>query len=370
MRFDWVVVGAGFTGATFARAAADRGRRVLVVESRLHLGGNSYDEQDERGVLVHAYGPHIFHTNDGRVWSFLSAFTEWRPYMHRVLALIDGSWAPLPFNLNSIERLLPRKLADDLASKLVATFGYGARVPILELRETDDAQLRFLADYVYQRVFLSYTRKQWGVAPDQLDPQVTARVPVLVSRDDRYFQDTHQAMPARGYAPLFRRMLDHPNIQVLLGARHSDVLGEVPSARVLFTGPIDAFFGHRLGVLPYRSIRFEFRGANVDRYQEVAVHNYPETEAFTRITECKQLSGQVIPGLTTLCTEYPQDHVHGVTEAYYPVPRAESRELYARYAALAKAEAPGVVFAGRLGEFQYLNMDQAVARGLALAEAA
>jgi UDP-galactopyranose mutase len=367
MKVDWLIVGAGLTGSTFARVMAERGRKVLVIDVRQHIGGNAYDEYDTSGVLIHKYGPHLFHTNDARTWSFLSRFADWRPYMHRVLALVEGKWVPVPFNLTSIERLFPGALASEVTDKLVRAFGFGAKVPILKLKESNDPQIQFVARYVYEHVFVRYTRKQWGIEPEELDPAVTARVPVLLSRDDRYFQDTYQAMPAAGFTPLFQRMLGHKNIKVLLNAHHSEVLGEVAAERVLFTGRIDEFFGNRFGALPYRSIDFQFQTLNVERYQEAATHNYPNNNSFTRITEMKHISSQKIPGVTTLCTEFPMDYAAGANEPYYPIPQPKNRALYEQYACLREREAPNVIFAGRLGEYQYINMDQAVARALALA---
>ncbi len=368
MTFDWVVIGAGFTGATFARVMAERGAHILVVDHRQHVGGNCYDQHDEAGILVHKYGPHVFHTNDADVWTFLSRFTAWRPYMHRVLALVDGQWVPIPFNLRSLEQVLPAGLASEVVDKLVRAYGYGARVPILTLRQNEDAQLQFLAEYVYDRVFNHYTKKQWGVGPEELDSSVTARVPVLVSRDDRYFQDTFQAMPGQGYTALFQRMLDHQHIKLLLNVHHTELPHELSSKRTLFTGRMDEYFGARLGALPYRSIRFAFEWLKQDQFQTVATHNYPKDYAFTRITEAKRLSGQAAAGGTTICLEYPQAWVPGENEPYYPIPRADNRALYERYVSMAREEAPHVVFAGRLGDYQYYNMDQAVARAIALAK--
>jgi UDP-galactopyranose mutase len=369
MKFDWLVVGAGFTGAVFARCMAERdGARVLVMDRRDHVGGNAYDEIDGHGLMVHRYGPHLFHTNSEKVWGYLSRFTEWRPYMHRVLGLVDGQWVPIPFNLASIDRLFPRELSARLQDKLVRAYGFGARVPILTLREHPDEDLRFLADFAYRKVFENYTRKQWNLAPEELDPSVTARVPILVSNDDRYFQDTYQAMPARGYSALFRELLAHPRIQVILNAPHQDVAAAVPHERVLFTGRIDEFFGFRLGALPYRSIRFDFRTLWQDRFQTVGTHNYPGDAPYTRITEQKLVTGQELPGRTTVVYEYPQQHAEGETEPYYPVPQPANGELFGRYQELAAREAPQVVFAGRLGDYRYYNMDQAAARALTLAE--
>lgn len=226
MKVDWLIVGAGFAGGTLAeRIASQLGKKVLVVDRRRHIGGNAYDYYDEHGILVHKYGPHIFHTNSKKVWNYLSQFTEWRPYYHRVLAVVEGQLVPVPFNLNSVRLLFPPRMAERLEEKLISTFGYGARVPILRLRQKEDEDLRFLADYVYKHVFEGYTLKQWGMRPEELNSSVTARVPVLVSRDDRYFQDTYQAVPKHGYTRLFEHLLAHPNIKVLLGSDWKELEG-------------------------------------------------------------------------------------------------------------------------------------------------
>jgi UDP-galactopyranose mutase len=368
MKFDWLVVGAGFTGAVFARCMAERGARVLVMDRRDHVGGNAHDEANEHGVVVHRYGPHLFHTNSQKVWEYLSRFTQWRPYMHRVLGMVDGQWVPIPFNLTSVERLFPKQMAERLQDKLVRAYGFGARVPILTLRESGDEDVRFLADFVYRKVFENYTRKQWELAPEELDPSVTARVPVLVSHDDRYFQDTYQAMPRDGYAALFRKLLAHPRIQVMLNAQHAEVADAVPHERVLFTGRIDEYFGFRLGPLPYRSLDFRFETLMQDRFQAVGTHNYPGDAPYTRITEQKHVTGQEVAGRTTVVYEHPQAHVEGHNEPYYPIPQPANRALHARYEELAAREAGHVMFAGRLGDYQYYNMDQAAARALVLAD--
>ena len=369
MKFDWLVVGAGLTGLTFARQmASQRNKRVLLIDSRAHLGGNIFDEFNEHGVLVHKYGPHIFHTNSEKVWNYLSQFTAWRAYEHRVLGLVDGQWIPLPFNLDAIERLFPAPLAEDLHNRLLSAYGAGSKVPVLELRRSEDPALRSLADFVYEKVFLDYTRKQWALEPEELDPAVTARVPILVSRDDRYFQDTYQAMPEPGYAAMAQAIADHPNITVQLETPFDPADTAQRADRTFFTGQIDRFFDFRLGELPYRSMRFESRTLAIDRFQTVGTHNYPGSEAHTRITEQKIITGQTLDGVTTIVTEYPMAHVEGKTDPFYPVPRPDNRALYARYASLAETEAPQVIFAGRLGDYQYYNMDQAVARALTIAQ--
>lgn len=367
MRFDYLIVGAGFSGATLAeRIASQLDKRVLLLDRRNHIGGDAHDYYDEDGVLVHRYGPHIFHTNDARVWNYLSQFTEWRPYHHRVLGVVEGKKVPVPFNLNSLHALFAREQAARLETELLNQYGLGAKVPILKLRQSSSREVAALAEYVYEKVFRGYTVKQWGLTPEQLSPSVTARVPVVLSRDDRYFQDRYQAMPRLGYSALFQRMLAHPNIKLLLNTDYREVVGEVKFERLIYTGPIDAFFDYAQGRLPYRSLRFQRAHHGRARVQEAAVINYPNEHAFTRIVEFKHMTGQRATGSTTF-TEYPQEYVEGENEPYYPVPREENAEIHARYEAEA-AKLPSVVFAGRLADYRYYNMDQAVARALLVFE--
>lgn len=364
MTTDWLVVGAGYTGCVLAeRIATQRNERVLIVERREHIGGNAHDHPDAHGVLVHRYGPHIFHTNSRRVWDYLSQFTAWRAYEHRVLAEVGGKRIPVPFNLNSLEALFPPRDAERLTSKLIGTYGSDGHVPILRMLEAEDPDIRRLAEFIYEHIFLGYTLKQWGVPPERLDPSVTGRVPVRIGRDDRYFQDAYQAMPARGYAAMFERMLAHPNITVWLGTDYGRIAGEVRARRTIYTGPIDAFFDYMHGPLPYRSIRFEFQTFAQERYQEVGTVNFPNAHPFTRITEFKHLTGQVARQ-TTVVVEYPMAHRPGETEPYYPVPQEESRQRYALYVREVEKLNGAVIFAGRLADYKYYNMDQAVARAL------
>jgi UDP-galactopyranose mutase len=363
---DWIVVGAGFTGATFAERMATAGRRVRVVERRTHIAGNAYDEINQSGILVHRYGPHIFHTNSGAVWAYLSNFTEWRPYEHRVLGLIEGKLVPIPFNLDSLAALFPANAATRIEKALVGQFGFGKKVPILKLRESDNPDIREFADHVYRNVFEGYTIKQWQLRPEELSPSVTARVPVSISHDDRYFQDTHQAMPLHGYTEMFKRMLDHRNIEVVLECDWKYQRMQIADTQILFTGAIDEFLDYRFGPLPYRSLRFEEHTLRKAQYQPVGTVNYPNDHDYTRVTEQKIVTGQR-SAVTTLVTEYPQPHVPGRTTAYYPIPRDDHQLLYAKYAALAQVECAQVHFAGRLAEYQYYNMDQACARALMLA---
>lgn len=363
MKIDWLIVGAGFTGCVLAeRIATQLDKKVLIVERRDHIGGNAYDYYNEHGVLVHKYGPHIFHTNSKEVWDYLSQFTEWRPYYHRVLAVVDGKKVPIPFNLNSLYDLFPPKYAEKLEGLLIKNFGFGVKVPILKLRESAEGELRFLADYIYEEVFYGYTLKQWELKPEELDPSVTGRVPVYISRDDRYFQDRYQAMPKHGYTALFRRMLSRPNIKVLLNTDYREVVNEVRFDRMIYTGPIDEFFDYMHGPLPYRSLRFEFVTLEEEWHQEVGTVNYPNEYDFTRITEQKHLTDQRLPW-TTVVVEYPQAYQPGMNEPYYPIPREENRERFALYAE-ETAKLKNVYLSGRLGDYRYYNMDQAVARAL------
>jgi len=366
MEYDWIVVGSGLSGATFAERMAARGYRVLVVERRRHPGGNVYDTYDEHGVLIHLYGPHIFHTNSREVFTYLSRFTTFRPYIHRVLAMVQGQAVPLPFNLNTLRALFPTRLADRLEEKLLTRFGHGARVPILKLKKEEDRDLKGLAEFVYENIFLHYTHKQWGLDPEVLDPEVTARVPIVVARDDRYFPDRYQGIPENGYTQMIKRMLNNPRIHLLLGVDYLKERRHLRARRVLYTGPIDAYFDYTHGPLPYRTLRFKWEHRRAETVLPAAVVNYPTEQAYTRITEYKQLTGQESP-FSTLSYEYPEDHKPGANEPYYPVPQKENRVRYRRYLALAERESK-VRFLGRLADYRYYNMDQVVARALKLAE--
>lgn len=366
MKADWLIVGAGFTGGVLAeRIASQLQQTVVLMDQRSHIGGNAYDLHDANGVLIHQYGPHIFHTNAKHVWDYLSRFTAWRPYYHEVLAVVDGKQVPVPFNFNSLDALFPAAYAGKMADLLVKQHGFGVKVPILKLRESADGDLKFLADYIYDKVFHQYTLKQWNLTPEELGPSVTARVPIYLSRDNRYFQDIYQGMPAQGYTELFRRMLDSPRIRLLLNTPFQDVQNEIQYKRLIFTGPIDEYFAGMHGELPYRSLRFEFQYRAEDRVQATGTVNYPNEYDFTRITEFKHLTGQRCHG-STVVEEYPQAYKRGENDPYYPIPKEEYRELYRRYRDEADKLKGSVIFAGRLGDYQYYNMDQAVARALSL----
>ncbi|CAO4155395.1 UDP-galactopyranose mutase [Methylorubrum extorquens] len=354
--YDWLIVGAGFAGSVLAeRLASQRGERVLVIDRRHHVGGNAYDRLDEAGILIHQYGPHIFHTNADSVVDYLSQFTAWRPYEHRVLAMVDGMLVPIPINLDTINRLYGLSLTSD---ELAAWFAARAE-PVAEIRTSEDVVVSAVGRELYEKFFRGYTRKQWGLDPSELDRQVTARVPTRTNRDDRYFTDRFQAMPAQGYTRMFERMLAHPNISVMTNADFRSLREFIPHRRLIYTGAIDEYFDFRFGRLPYRSLRFVHATLDTDRHQPVAVVNYPQSEAYTRITEYKHLTGQE-HSRTSLTYEYPS--VEG--DPYYPVPRPENQALFKRYERLAQAQ-PDVWFVGRLATYRYYNMDQIVGQALA-----
>lgn len=361
---DALVVGAGFAGSVCARVMAeDYGVRVLVIDRRPHVAGNAHDAPDEHGVLIHTYGPHIFHTNADKVTRFLSRFTEWRPYEHRVWAEVDGRIIPLPINRTTVQALHRVELGSDRETEAYLA---SLAEPRSALRNSEDAVVAKVGRDLYERLFRGYTRKQWSLDPSELHASVCARLPVRTNEDDRYFGDAFQKMPAAGFTAMFERMLDHPNIELRLGAEYADVRDEVQARQTVWTGPIDEFFDHRLGTLPYRSLDFqrETRATPGGRLvQPVAVINYPnERIPYTRVTEFRHLTGQV-SDFSTLTYEYPTAE----GDPYYPIPRPENRELYHRYEALASAR-PDVLFVGRLARYQYLNMDQVVAQALVAVE--
>ena len=355
--FDYLIVGAGFAGSVLAeRLATGSGKRVLLIDKRPHVGGNAYDHYDDAGILVHKYGPHIFHTNSRDVFQYLSRFTEWRPYQHRVLASVDGQLLPIPINLDTVNRLYGLTLTAFQLGDFFASVAE-RRDPI---RTSEDVIVNKVGRELYEKFFRNYTRKQWDLDPSELDASVTARVPVRTNRDDRYFTDTYQAMPLHGYTRLFERMLAHPLIKVMLNTDYREVDGLIPRSETIYTGPVDEYFDYRYGRLPYRSLRFRFETLNEAVHQSAPVVNYPNHNPYTRVTEFKYLTGQEHPK-TSLVYEYPQAD----GDPYYPVPRPENGELYRRYEALASAT-PGVHFVGRLATYKYYNMDQVVAQALTL----
>jgi UDP-galactopyranose mutase len=365
MKYDVLVVGAGFSGCVLAeRFATLANKKVLLIDKRDHIGGNAYDRLDANGVLIHQYGPHIFHTVYPEVWQYLSRFTDWTVYYHQVLGVVEGKKVPIPFNLNTLFALFPKSLAERLEQKLLAQFGFGKKVPILDMKKTDDADLKLLAEYVYEKVFLNYTLKQWGMKPEDLSPTVTARVPVFISRDDRYFQDRYQGMPKNGYTPIFEKMLDHRNIKVMLNTEFSKVKDNIECDQLIYTGQIDTYYDYKFGKLPYRSLDFKLENLRKEYFQEVGTVNYPNEYDFTRITEYKILTGQKHAN-TTIAVEYPKPCLAETDIPYYPIPKDEYMDLYKKYEALAKAEKK-VFFAGRLGTYSYINMDLAVLNAMKL----
>lgn len=355
--YDYLIVGCGFAGAVLAERLASAGnKKVLIIDKRNHIGGNAYDYYDEHGILVHKYGPHIFHTNSKEIFEYLGRFTEWRPYEHRVLASIDGQLVPVPINLNTINKLYGLNLSSEEMEAYLAA----KREPVQQVLTSEDVVLSSVGKELYEKFFKGYTIKQWGIAPAELDASVTARVPTRTNKDDRYFTDTYQAMPLRGYTHMFERMLSHPNIHIMLNADYEAVKQSFICKQTIYTGPIDAFFNYRFGKLPYRSIDFKFQTLEQQNFQPCGTVNYPMSQLYTRITEFKQLTGQS-HSKTTIVMEYPTAE----GDPYYPIPRRENQLLYNQYKALAE-KLPDVHFTGRLGTYRYYNMDQVVAQSLAL----
>jgi UDP-galactopyranose mutase len=353
--FDYLIVGAGFAGSVLAeRLARGSNKKVILCDKRSHIGGNAYDHYNEAGILVHKYGPHIFHTNSREVFEYLSRFTQWRPYQHRVRASVDGQIVPIPINLDTINTLYGL----GLTSFEVAEFFKKVAEPIEQVRTSEDVVVSQVGRELYEKFFRNYTRKQWGLDPSELDASVTSRVPTRTNRDDRYFTDTYQAMPLHGYTHMFENMLDHPNIKVLLNCDFREIEKEMPFREMIYTGPVDAFFEYRYGKLPYRSLDFKHETHNVATYQSAPVINYPNEQMYTRVTEFKYLTGQE-HAKTSIVYEFPQSE----GDPYYPVPRKENAAIYAKYKQLADKR-HRVHFVGRLATYKYYNMDQIVGQAL------
>lgn len=376
--FDCIIVGAGFAGAVMAeRLAAGNGKRVLLIERRMHIGGNCYDCRDDNGILVHCYGPHIFHSEDKGVWEYLSRFTHWDVYQHNVLAMIDGKKVPIPFNLDTLYEMFPRSMALSMEDALLRNYDYNSKVPILKLKQSGDSELQYLADFIYEKIFLHYTEKQWGLKPEDIDGAVTARVPILVGRDGRYFNDRYQGVPTKGYTVLFEEMLNHKNIKLMLNTTFHDVMrveenqiyfmGQPFSGKVIYTGMIDELFQYEFGVLPYRSVRMDFETVTGEWYQEAPVVNYPNNYDFTRITEFKHIHPAVTDN-TTILKEYPQPYEKGVNTPYYPIFTEENQKLYRKYKERAES-VKNLLLLGRLAEYRYYDMDDIVRQALDLYEA-
>ncbi|WP_395623259.1 UDP-galactopyranose mutase [Sphingomonas daechungensis] len=359
-KYDYLIVGAGFAGSVLAeRLASQRGARVLLIDRRPHVGGNAYDVKDAAGILYHKYGPHIFHTNSEQVFDYLSQFTEWRPYEHKVLAHVRGQLVPIPINRTTLNKLFGLDLqTDEQAAEYLAS----RSEPVADIQTSEDVVINAVGRELYQLFFRGYTRKQWGLDPSELDKQVTSRIPTRTNTDDRYFGDTFQVMPLEGYTKMFERMLDHPLIDIRTGVDFAELKDKAfeLADHLIYTGPIDEYFDFRFGKLPYRSLKFDHQTLKQEQFQEVAVVNYPNEDVpFTRISEYKHLTGQTAP-VTTITYEYPSAE----GDPYYPIPRPENQELFKQYEALADAT-DNVTFVGRLATYRYYNMDQIVGQALA-----
>ena len=377
--YDSIIIGAGIAGSTTARKLAEeKNKKVLVIERRSHIGGNCYDKPDDYGILIHEYGPHIFHTEDEGVRAFLSRFTDWYDFGHEVVAKVGDQLIPVPFNLNTLHMVYDEEKAARLEKKLIEAYGEGSRVPIMKLRENADPDVREIAEFVYKNVFLYYTMKQWGQKPEEISPEVTGRVPVVISRDNRYFKDKYQSVPLHGFTPMFEKMLDHPNIEVWLDTYCGDVLkftddgiyfkDEKFDGDLIYTGAIDELFDCRYGRLPYRSLDFKFEHLNQDSFQDHSVVNYTVSEDYTRITEFKFLTGQKDTDGTTIVKEYPFAYTGAEGEIpYYAILEEKNQQLYEKYKALTE-QFTNFHLLGRLAEYKYYNIDAMCRKAMELVE--
>ena len=355
--FDYLIVGAGFAGSVLAERLASQGnKKVLIIDKRDHIAGNAYDYYNKDGILIHKYGPHIFHTNSKDVFEYLDQFTEWRPYEHRVLGSVDGQLVPIPINLTTINKLYGL----NLDSSQVEAFFASKAEPINRVKTSEDVVVSKVGRELYEKFFRGYTRKMWELDPSELDASVTARVPTRTNKDDRYFTDTYQAMPLHGYTVMFQKMLSHPNIKVMLNTDYKEVIDIIPHKKLIYTGPVDAYFDYCYGKLPYRSLEFKFETVDAEYFQSTGTINYPNEQAFTRITDFKYLTGQKHPK-TAIVYEFPKAE----GDPYYPVPRPENAEIYKKYQQLADTMT-NTYFVGRLATYKYYNMDQVVAQALTM----
>lgn len=371
--FDYIIVGAGLAGAVIAeRIATQLNQKVLIIEKRNHIAGNCFDYKDDNNILIHKYGPHLFHTNNKRVVDYLSQFTSWNIYNHRVLAYIDGKAVNIPFNLNTLYKVFPESKARILEEKLLNNFSYNSKVPILELKKSTDNDLQFLAQFIYEKIFLNYTAKQWGMKPEEIDGEVTARVPVFIGRDNRYFNDSYQMLPKQGYTSMMDNMLNHKNVKLMLNTDFKEVctlkdkdfylFDSKFDGKVIYTGQIDELFDYKFGDLPYRSVDMKFETVEKEFYQEKATINYPNDYDFTRITEFKHIH-PTNSSKTTILKEYPQKYIKDVNTPYYPIFTDENQKKYSEYLEYSK-EFKNLVLVGRLAEYKYYDMDDIVARAL------
>ena len=379
MKFDYIIVGAGLSGCVIAeQLAKSENKKILIIEKRNHIAGNCYDFRDENNILIHKYGPHIFHTNNEKVWNYISQFTEWENYQHQVLGSVDGMLIPIPFNINSINKCFPKSMSKKIEAKLLEKYQYETKIPILQLMKENDDLLKTFADFIYNKIFLGYTVKQWNLKPEELDKSVTARIPVFISRDNRYFQDKYQGIPKFGYTKIIENMIDKPNIHLLLNTNFFDIKNELQYDKLIFTGMLDEYFNYEYGKLPYRSLRFEFETIELspkfNHYQQVAQVNYPNEYDFTRITEFihfKQYfynkSYNKNYNKSVIAKEYPIPYTNNNEIPYYPIPQKENNELANKYKNLTKS-LKNIIFLGRLADYSYYNMDQTIERALIVAE--
>ncbi len=378
MKPDYIIVGCGLAGIVIANKIANElDKKVLIIEKRNHIGGNCYDYYDENGILVHKYGPHIFHTNYKEVFDYLSKYTDWHIYQFQARVVIDGKTTNIPFNLNTMKDLLDENLYNKFSKKLIDRYGYDSVIPILKLKEADDEDLKWLSNYIYEKVYLNYMYKQWEVRPEELDASVTERVPIYISKDDRYFKDKYQAMPKNGYTEMFNKMLNHKNINIMLNTDAFDYINvdkenkelkfinKKFDGKIIYTGEIDLLFNNIYGELPYRSLRFEYKNYNKEYFQETAMTSYPNNYEFTRITETKHMTGQDAK-TTTVIYEYPQKYerkTFGKDIPYYPIPNTSNRDTYFKYKDYSK-NYKNLILIGRLAQYLYFNMDQMIKMAL------
>ena len=367
-----IVVGCGFSGAVITNLIADKlNQKVIIIDKKNHIAGNSYDYRDKNNIMIHKYGSHIFHTNNEKVWSFLKRFSDFNNYIHKVDVVIDGKKVQIPFNFNTLYQLFSETTAKKIKEKLLEKYNYGAKIPILEFQKQNDEDLKFLAKYVYEKIFLNYTIKQWELKPNEIDKTITSRVPLCLDNNNRYFQDKYQGIPINGYTNLIEKIINHPNIKVVLNSDYKNFKKQnselIKNSRIFYTGSIDEFFDYEYGMLPYRSLKFEFEEHNKEFYQSCACINYPNDFSFTRIHEFKYYLGDK-SNKTMIAKEYPQKFKFEENERYYPIINEENIKLYNKY--LKKAENfKNIYFLGRLGDYKYYNMDLAVLRAIELFEA-